>query len=245
MATLPISLQLWSVREDMKRDFASTVAEVGRIGYAGVELAGYGNLDAKGAKAALDAANLKVSGMHVGIATLRTEPEKVIGDALMFGSRHVTVPFWSPDQFVSIAAVEKIAEELNTIGSKFRASGLQLSYHNHAGEFKLLEGRPVFDWLLGASEPRNVSAEVDLYWVQVGGYSPEKFIRDHGARVKLIHLKDETELGGGPVNFAPIFELVETIGAAEWYVVEQEKYNHPPLTSVRLCYEQLKKWGKV
>ena len=108
MPTLPVSLQLWSVREDMKRDFASTVAEVARIGYAGVELAGYGNLDSKGAKAALDAANLKVSGMHVGIAALRADPEKVIGDALMFGSRHVTVPFWSPDQFVSIAAVEKI-----------------------------------------------------------------------------------------------------------------------------------------
>lgn len=245
MPTLPVSLQLWSVREDMKRDFAGTVAEVGRIGYAGVELAGYGNLEAKGAKDALDEAGLKVSGMHVGIAGLRADPEKVIGDALMFGTRHVIVPFWNPEQFVSVAAVEKIAEELNSVGSKLRASGLQLSYHNHAGEFKLLEGRTVFDWLLGASEPRNVTAEVDVYWVKVAGHSPETFIRDHGARVKLVHLKDETELGGGPVGFPAVFESVESIGAAEWYVVEQEKYNHPPLTSVRLCFEQLKKWDKV
>jgi sugar phosphate isomerase/epimerase len=245
MSTLPVSLQLWSVREDMKRDFAATVAEVARIGYAGVELAGFGNLDSKGAKAALDSVNLKVSGMHVGIAALRSDPDKVIGDALMFGTRHVIVPFWTPDQFVSVAAVEKIAEELNCIGAKFRAFGLQLSYHNHAGEFKVLGGRTVFDLLLGASEPRNLAAEVDVYWVNVAGHSPEKFIRDHGARVKLIHLKDETELGGGPVNFPPIFETVESIGAAEWYVVEQEKYNHPPLTAVRLCFEQLKKWGKV
>jgi len=245
MPNLPVALQLWSVREDMKRDFAATVAEVGRIGYAGVELAGFGNLDAKGAKAALDSANLKVSGMHVGIAALRSDPDKAIGDALLLGTRHVIVPFWSPDLFVSVAAVEKIAEELNEVGSKLRASGLQLSYHNHAGEFRMLEGRTVFSWLLGASEPRNVAAEVDVYWVKVGGHSPENFIRDHGARVQLVHLKDETELGGGPVNFPPIFEIVENIGAAEWYVVEQEKYNHPPLTSVRLCFEQLKKWGKA
>lgn len=245
MPTLPVSLQLWSVREDMKRDFAATVAEVARIGYTGVELAGYGNLEAKTAKAALDAAKLKVSGMHVGIALLRSDPDKVIAEALMFDTRHVIVPFWNPDLFVSVAAVEKIAEELNHFGSKLRASGLQLSYHNHAGEFRLLEGRTVFSWLLGASEPRNLAAEVDVYWVQHGGHSPEKFIRDHGARVKLVHLKDETELGAGPVNFSPIFEIVETIGAAEWYIVEQEKYNHPPLTSVRHCYEQLKKWGKV
>ena len=245
MTTLPVALQLWSVREDMKRDFAETVAEVRRIGYEGVELAGYGNLDAKGAKIALDTAGLKVSGMHVGIATLRADPEKVIGEALMFGTRHVIVPFWPPEQFVSVAAVEKIAEELNEVGSKLRASGLQLSYHNHAGEFKLLEGRPVFDWLLGADEPRNLTAEVDVYWVNKAGHSPEKFLRDQGSRVKLIHLKDETELGGGPVDFSPIFAMVESIGSAEWYVVEQEQYNHAPLASVRLCFEQLKRWGKV
>jgi hypothetical protein len=58
-------------------------------------------------------------------------------------------------------------------------------------------------------------------------------------------LKDETELCGGPVSFAGIFNVVESIGAAEWYIVEQEKYNHPPLSAVRLCLEQLKKWGKA
>lgn len=236
---------MWSVREDMKKDFAATVAEVARIGYAGVELAGYGNLDAKSAQAALDSVGLKVAGMHVGIAALRSDPEKVIAEALLFNTRHVVVPFWQPEQFVSVAAVEKIAEELNTVGAKLRASGLQLSYHNHAGELKLFEGRPVFEWLLGAAEPRNLSAEVDVYWVKVGGYSPEKFLRDQGARVKLVHLKDETELGSGPVDFPPVFAAVEAIGSVEWYVVEQEKYNHAPLTSVRLCFEQLKRWGKA
>lgn len=245
MPNLPVALQLWSVREDMKRDFAATVSDVARIGYAGVELAGYGNLDAKAAKVALDSAGLRVSGMHVGIAALRADPEKVIGEALMFGTHHVIVPFWQPEQFVSVAAVEKIAEELNEVGSKLRASGLQMSYHNHAGEFKVLDGRTVFDWLLGACEPRNVTAEVDVYWVKVAGHSPEKFLRDQGSRVKLVHLKDETELGGGPVDFTAVFAAVESIGAAEWYIVEQEKYNHSPLTSVRHCFDQLRRWGKV
>lgn len=245
MPKLPVALQLWSVREDMKRDFAATVSEIAKIGYAGVELAGYGNLDAKGAKAALDAVGLNVAGMHVGIAALRADPEKVIGEALSFGTRNVVIPFWPPEQFVAVAAVEKIAEELNHHGAKLRASGLQLSYHNHAGEFKLLEGRNVFDWLLDASEPRNVTAEVDVYWVQVAGHSPEKFLRDQGRRVKLVHLKDETELGGGPVKFGPIFDEVDALGSVEWYIVEQEKYNHAPLESVRRCFEQLKAWGKA
>jgi len=242
---IPVALQLWSVREDLKRDFAATVAEVARIGYAGVELAGYGNLAAPAAKAALDSAGLATAAMHVGIAALRSDPDKVVGEARLFGTRHVVVPSWPPAEFVSPGAVEKIAEELNDLGARLRASGLQLSYHNHAPEFEQLDGRPVFDWLLGAAEPRNLAAEVDVYWVQAGGYSPEKFLRDHGARVKLVHLKDETELGSGPVDFAPIFAAIDSIGAAEWLIVEQEKYRHAPLASVRLCFEQLQRWGRA
>lgn len=245
MSKLPVALQLWSVRDDVNRDFAATVAEVGKIGYHGVELAGYGNLDAKAAKTAVDAAGLKVSSMHVPIAALRSDPDKAIGEALMFGTRHMVVPFWQQDLFVSVAAAEKIAEELNHFGAKVRASGLQLSYHNHAGEFQLLDGRPVFDWMLGAAEPRNLAAEVDVYWVHAAGQSPEKFLRDHGARVKLVHLKDETELGSGPVNFGPIFAAIDAIGSVEWLIVEQEKYNHAPMESVRCCFEQMKRWGKV
>lgn len=245
MKSLPVSLQLWSVRDDMKRDFAATVAQVAQIGYAGVETAGFGNLDAKGAKAALDAAGLKVSGMHVGLAALRNETEKTISEALLLGARHVIVPWWPNDQFMSVAAVESIGEELNRLGARLRACGLQLSFHNHAAEAKLLESRPVFDWMLGAAEPRNLCAEPDIYWLHVGGYSPQKFLRDHGARVKLVHLKDETELGLGPVDFAPVFETIDQIGSVEWLVVEQERYNHAPLESVRLCFEQLKKWGRA
>ncbi|HWA88078.1 MAG TPA: sugar phosphate isomerase/epimerase [Opitutus sp.] len=245
MKSIPVALQLWSVRDDLKRDFAATAAEIARIGYTGVELAGYGSLDAAGAHAALASAQLAVAGMHVGIAALRSDPDKVVAEARLFGTRHVIVPWWPAEEFVSRAAVEKIAEELNEIGARLRASGLQLSYHNHAGEFKLLEDHPVFDWLLGAAEPRNLAAEVDVYWAHVAGYRPEKFLRDHGARVKLIHLKDEAEIGGGPVDFPAVFAAIDAIGAAEWLVVEQEKYHHPPLASVRLCFEQLKRWGRA
>lgn len=242
---MPVALQLWSIRDDLKRDFAGTVAEVARIGYTGVELAGYGNLDAAGAHAALVAARLSVAGMHVGIAALRNDPDRVVAEARLFGTHHVIVPWWPAEEFVSRAAVEKIAEELNELGARLRASGLQLSYHNHAGEFKLLDGRPVFDWLLGAAEPRNLSAELDVYWARVAGYAPEKFLRDHGARVKLVHLKDEAELGSGPVDFPAVFAAIDSVKSAEWLIVEEEKYHHSPLESVRLCFEQLRSWGRA
>jgi sugar phosphate isomerase/epimerase len=240
-----VSLQLWSVRDDMRRDFAATVAEVARIGYAGVELAGYGNLDVRGVKAALDAAKLVVSGMHVGRQALTENLAGVIGEAKLLGARDVICPSWPKEEFTDRAACERIGEQLDHFGAMLRAQGLRFSFHNHAAEMALHEGRTVFDWMLGAAQPRNLAAEPDVYWVHVGGQSPEKFLRAHGARCPLIHLKDETELGLGPVHFPAVFAAAESVGAAEWYVVEQEKYTRSPLESVRACFEQLRRWGKA
>jgi sugar phosphate isomerase/epimerase len=84
-----------------------------------------------------------------------------------------------------------------------------------------------------------------MYWAHVGGYSPVKFLLEQGRRVPLIHLKDEKELGLGPVDYPAIFAAAEAAGAVEWYVVEQEDYNHPPIESIRLDFEQLRRWGRA
>jgi sugar phosphate isomerase/epimerase len=242
---VPVALQLWSVRDDMKRDFAATAGAVAAIGYDGVELAGYGNLDASGAKAALDAAGLKVAGMHVSYPSLAADPTAVISDALLFGTKHVACSWWPPGHFVSRMACERIGEQLNAVGETLRGFGIHFGFHNHDHEFRIFDGKPAMDWILGASEPRNLFAEVDVYWVHHAGYSPAKFIRDHGSRVPLLHLKDEKELGLGPVDFGEIFTAVDSVGAAEWYIVEQEEYSHAPIKSVGLCYEQMKAWGRA
>lgn len=244
MSSIPVSLQLWSVHDDTRRDFSATVAEVARIGYAGVELAGYGDLDAAGAKAALDAAGLRVSGMHVGLSRLRSDLDGVIEEALLLGTRDVICPHWSEAQFTSAAACEHIGEQLAAIGARLRAFGLRFGFHNHAIECRRFDGRPALDWMLGAAAPRDLFMEPDVYWLTVGGLCPGEFLRAHGARIPLVHLKDETELGSGPVNFAPIFSVIDQLGSIEWLVVEQESYNHAPLTSVRLCHETLKSWGR-
>ncbi len=241
----PVGLQLWSVREDVSRDFAATAAAVAEIGYEGVELAGYGNLDAKGARAALDAAGLKVAGMHVSYASLTNETQGVVSDALTLGASHLACSWWPPAHYVSRAACERIGERLGEIGRSLRPFGLRFGFHNHASEFQLFDGRPAMDWILGASEPRDLFAEVDVYWVQYAGWSPGRFILDHGARVPLVHLKDETELGGGPVDFKEVFAATDAVGAVEWFIVEQEKFSHSPIKSVGLCYQQMKAWGRA
>lgn len=242
---IPVALQLWSVREDTARDFAATVGAVAAMGYTGVETAGFGNTDARGAKAALDASGLKVAGMHAGINQLRSDLNRCVDEALLLGTKHVICPGWPHTHYHSGAACARIGEELGAIGATFRAHGIQFAFHNHASEMAVVDGRRVFDWMLDAAAPRDLGCQADVYWVQVGGKDPATFIHEQGRRIRTIHLKDEKEIGTGPVNFPSVFAAVEAIGAVEWYVVEVEQYNHVPLESVRRSLDLLRKWGKA
>jgi sugar phosphate isomerase/epimerase len=247
---IPISLQLWSVRDDFKKDFAGTVAQVAKFGYQGVELAGTGNLTVKEVKKVLDDLGLKVSGSHTGLEPLTTKFEQTVEEMKLLQNKDVIVPWAPSENFASVASCLAFGEKLGELGAKLRAAGLRLSYHNHAQEYALVEGRPALEWMLEASAPRDVSAEVDVYWAFVGGVDPVRAITRLGARARLLHLKDgadnkQTELGRGKVNFPAIFDVAEKNGLTEWYVVEQEQYNFAPLESVRLCLEYLRSVGKV
>jgi sugar phosphate isomerase/epimerase len=245
MKKIPVSLQLWSLRDLTQTDFAGTVAEVAKIGYTGVETAGYGNLDASAAAKAIAAVGLKVSGQHVGIGALRSDLSKVAAEAHIVGTRNVICPYYQRELFNSGASCSQIGEELNEIGARLRGFGLQFHYHNHAFELDPVDGRRGFDWLLDAASPRNLLCQADVFWVHAGGKNPGEFIREQGRRITLLHLKDEKEIGGGPVNFTEVFSAAESIGSVEWYVVEVEQYNFAPLESVRRSLEQLKAWGKA
>ncbi|HEU5078008.1 MAG TPA: sugar phosphate isomerase/epimerase [Opitutaceae bacterium] len=245
MKSIPISLQTYSLRNEMKADFAGTLAEVGRIGYAGVELASHHEFKLEDLKAAIANAGLKVSGLHMSYAMLHTDLNTAISDALQLGTKHIVCSWWPWAHFTSAAACQKIGEKLGAIGAGMRDFGLQFSFHNHAREFQVIEGRTVMDWILSAAAPRDLAAQPDVYWVCKGGGDPAKFLREQGKRCPLIHLKDEKEIGSGPVNFPDVFAAAEQIGAVEWYIVEQERSERKPIEAVRECFEQLKRWGKA
>jgi sugar phosphate isomerase/epimerase len=239
-----IALQLYSLRDETKVDFAGTAEEVARIGYTGVELAGYGNLDVHAANRVLREVGLAVAGTHILREALRENFEKVVEEALILGTSEVICPWWPAEEFVSVNAAEKIGQELESYGARLRERGLLFSFHHHKAEFRLLEGRPILSWMLGAAAPRFLGVEVDVYWAHLAGYAPPRFLYEQGERVRLLHLKDEKILGDGPVDFPAIFSAVETIGSVEWYIVEQENFDDAPLASVRQCLDRLRVWGK-
>jgi len=243
MPSIPVALNCIPARPH-EDGFAGTVAEVAKIGYTGVETAGYGNLDVNGVAAALKDNGLTCAGMHVGIDALRANLNRCVSDALLLGAKHVTCPGWPRDHYHSGAACTRIGEELGAIGATFRAHGIQFAFHNHSSELAVVDGRRVFDWMLDAAAPRDLACQADVYWVQVGGKDPAAFIREQGRRIRTLHLKDEKEIGGGqstspglsapPVSIAP--SSVHRRGRAVQF---------RPARILPSFFQQLRTWGRL
>jgi sugar phosphate isomerase/epimerase len=243
--SLPVALQLWSIREEVTRDFSGTMAHVAGLGFTGVELAGLGPTTPTDADRALRAAGLRVVGLHVMMDQLRSNLSQVVEQALELGTPHVICPWYPPRLIRTVAAAEALGQELNELGARLRVHGLRFHYHHHDFDLASVAGRPLLDWILDASEPRHVGCEADVYWLHQGGVAPDRFLLEQGRRVQLVHLKDEKELGTGPVDFLAVFTAIDTVGAAEWLIIEQEQYSVEPLQAVELSLQQLRRWGRA
>jgi sugar phosphate isomerase/epimerase len=252
MANVPVALQLYTVREDAARDFVGTLDQVAAIGYAGVELAGYGPLTPPEFRAKLDALSLTVAGSHVALTRLENELGTVIAECQMLQCPTVVCPVL-PAERRSEEGFRKLATSLNGIGSAVKASGLNLCYHNHAFEFETeIDGMAAYDWLMANTDPALVQIEIDAFWVQKAGHDPAEYIQKYSGRVPLVHLKDMTAdaeqtfapVGTGSVDFAPLFAAAER-GGVRWYIVEQDRAEGSAVEAARTSWSNLRAMGKI
>lgn len=250
MPKLPIALQMYTVRDDAQRDYAGTLRQVAGIGYAGVELAGRGSLSVRELRDVLDETGLRVCGSHIGLDQLENNLAQTIEENIALGNTRIVVPYLSDDRRRGAAGYRKTAETLNSLGDTLRTQGMTLAYHNHAFEFEPLEGGQLgMDILLDNTDPMLVKAEVDTYWVLVGGQDPVAFIQKHAGRIPLLHLKDRdttdgsfAEVGTGDLPLDALIAAAPEVGA-EWLIVEQDVCKRPPLEAVTISYNNLKERG--
>ncbi|HEX6971628.1 MAG TPA: sugar phosphate isomerase/epimerase [Limnochordia bacterium] len=252
MSKVPIAVQLFTLRNEAARDFVGTLREVADAGYHGVEFAGYGGLTARDLRQILDDFGLKAAGSHVGFDALRKDIERQLDYNRELGSRYIVCPSLPQSLHRDAAGFRQAAGILDEIGHRCRSAGFTFCYHNHAFEFQTFDGRYGLDILYGGSRPENVQAEIDVYWVKKGGADPVEFIRRYAGRAPLIHLKDMTgderatfaEVGEGVLDFEAIFAAAEE-GGVQWYIVEQDQCARPPVESVKISLNNLRRWGKV
>ena len=255
MAKIPVGVQLYSIRDDCARDLPAAIAAVAKMGYAGVEFAGYYNHSARELRKMLDDNGLRCCGTHIGLNTL-------LGDALPatvefnleLGNPYLIVPWLPAERRASRAAWLETAGLFDEISVRLGGHGLRTGYHNHTEEFQLLEGEvgfeTGFDLFFGYTR-REVIMQFDIGNAIHGGADPLACIKRYPGRGATIHLKEYSArddlalLGEGDVPWTQVFELSETVSGVEWYIVEQESYRVPPLEAVALCLNALRKMGKV
>ncbi|MBQ6472112.1 MAG: TIM barrel protein, partial [Victivallales bacterium] len=123
--------------------------------------------------------------------------------------------------------------------------GFQFTYHNHAAEFAPYEGRPALDYLYENTNPSQVMAELDVYWIAKGGEDPVKYIERYASRLPQLHLKDMdradgsfTELGQGCIDLAACIDAAKK-SICQWVIYEQDVCKRDPFESAAMSLEHL------
>lgn len=247
MKTIPVAVQMYTLREESQKDFAGTLKKVAELGFNGVEFAGYGGLTAKEVKALLDELGLQAASSHVPLEELENNLSQVIEDQKILGSKYVVCPYLMPDRR-SEEDYQALISLLDQVGETCRREGITLCYHNHDFELDLLEdGRMALKAIFDDTISDNVKAEFDIYWLTKAGEKPEKWIDRYKNRTPLVHLKDMTkdeeqffaELGTGGVDIESVLNIGEETGV-QWWVVEQDMSRRTPFESIEISINYLK-----
>ncbi|MFF2481738.1 sugar phosphate isomerase/epimerase family protein [Paenibacillus sp. NPDC058071] len=246
MSTFSVSVQPYTVRDHLSKDYIGTIKKIAEIGYRGIELGPPpAGMTVAEQKSLLDQLGLKVTGFHSGIEELASNPDG-IADYLeaVDAEKYVALSY----HFDSEEDLLIKAAQLNEIGSRLRERGVQLLYHNHDWEFKTFNGVYALDRLLQETDPSLVKLELDTYWVKRAGLDPVEYLSKLRGRCPLLHIKDVeageeaffAEIGEGILDFKAIARTAKEVGT-EWLVVEQDFSRRDPLESLAISYRNLKR----
>jgi len=244
---VPIALQLYTISGDLRRDMAGSLAAVAKLGYKGVEFAGFNNVAAKDIRKMLDDNGLQAIGCHTALNTLQGEEfDKTVEFNKTIGNPRLIVPSLANTYTNSRMSIEGAADIFNGIAAKLKPLNMQTGFHCHPGEFRQVEGATVWDIFFTRAN-KDVIMQCDLGHLGTADADQVAYINKYPGRSITVHVK--------PAHAAPllgdtadtnkwpdIFKACESAGGTEWYIVE---YDGGSMDKVVRTMDVLKSWGKV
>lgn len=236
-----IGLQLYSVRDACAQDFEGTVREVAKMGFTGVEFAGYYGRTAEQVKKMLDDNGLKCYGTHTQLGDLLGENfDKTVQFHKVIGAPIVIVPSLPHDRIATRAKIIETAGILSDIASKLKKHKLQFAFHNHAAEFQKVEGELIYTTLFNHCN-KDVRIQFDTANAKSAGADAAEFFKMFPNRTVSVHVKDfsatnhDALLGEGDVKWPDVLPFWKRRGAPTWFIIEQESYPVSSLECARRC----------
>jgi len=249
-ADIPVGLQLFSIRHTCManegRDFPGVLAEVARMGYQGVEFAGYYPAGASDIRKMLDDVGLICCGAHVMIGKLLgDELEETVEFHRELGNRYLIVPVLQKEYSESLDGWRRAADLLNEIAERLAAREMFTGYHNHWNEFKPIDGQAPME-LLAERTDKRVILQFDVGNMLVGGGDPAALIERYPGRCRTIHLKEhggakDAVIGEGEVDWQKMLPLAAGVGAAEWFIIEHERDPDRAMADVEKCLQNVRR----
>jgi sugar phosphate isomerase/epimerase len=245
--SFPVAIQMYSLRDDAKKNLYATLKKVKELGYDGVEFAGLYNHTPEEVKAMCEDIGLVPLSAHVPYVDMVADPEGVLGIYATLGCKYVVVPYLKEEHRPDTDNFSEVIKNIAMIGGVANKLGLTLLYHNHDFEFMKLNGKYALDVLYEEVSADLLKTELDVCWVNIGGEVPAEYILKYSGRTPVVHLKDfvgeksddmyeligeETKpkrpggfefrpVGSGVQDFPGIIAAAEKAGA-QWVVVEQD-----------------------
>jgi len=265
-----LGLQLYSVRDDMKKDPVGTLTQLAKMGYKNVEHANY--IDGKfygyspiEFKKILNDLGLKMPCGHTvmgkdhwdaGKKVFTDTWKKTVEDAAFMGQKYVISPWMDETMRKTYDDMLRYMEVFNKSGELCQKSGMKFGYHNHWFEFtEKLNDVKVFDIIMQKIDPKLVAMQLDIGNMYIGGGKALDILGQYPGRFELIHVKDEiaantpdkyesSVLGKGIIPTKEAIDLGRKMGGTTVFIIEQESYqNATALESVKEDLEVMKKWG--
>ncbi len=248
---IPVALQLYSVRNECQQDLFGVLRQVAEMGYDGVEFAGYYGHSPSEIRKALDDLGLKAEGTHTPIADFEEDRlAATVETHRTLGCTFAIVP-WIPEEMRnSEESCLATAARMTEIAHRLEGEGLRTGFHAHEGDMRPLAGGSSAWDLLAANTPSSFIMQYDTANGMAGGADPVKPILDWPSRSVSVHLKGYANghgalVGEPDIPWEAVFKACETVGGAQWYVVEHEEAGPlTPIESVRQCRVNLKRLGR-
>ena len=240
---IPISVQLYSLRDAAAKDFPGTLKAVAETGFIGIEFAGFYGYDTAEIAKLVKSLGLTVSSAHAPLATKETINE-LVDTYSQFGVK-ILVSGFGPNDFKTLDDVKASAEKFQTAAELLKPHGLSFAIHNHNWEFESLPtGEVPYDVMMAAAP--DAGSELDVYWALVGGHNPAEVIAKYATRLPLLHIKDGTVGEGRKFTAAGdgVVDLVAAINAADpaitkWLTIEIDAIEGDMLAAIQKSYRYL------
>ncbi len=235
--------QVWTIKDELFKDFKGTLTKMAKMGYKEVEMCSplgytgtgfevFNKMSGTEMRKIIEGAGLTCQSSHYTMGELRESLDNRIEWSKQMGIKQIIASsFWLPEK-ASIDDYRKACDELNLIGKKIKAAGIQVGFHNHHMEFEKRGNDLIYDAMMNQLDPEIVKMQFQVAVISVG-YKAADYFRKYPGWFISAHLADwstvkneQVPIGQGVVEWKDFFEAAK-IGGVKNFFVEMAPESFP------------------